>query len=323
MRRRTLLATIGGAIAGAGSARAQAGGPTIGLLATGSVDLLSKAFFDGLGDAGFAEGRNLNVMRRSAAGQVDRLPAFAQELVDANVAAIFTSGGPVPVRAAKRATTTIPIVFAYGGDPVIDGLVSSFGRPGGNVTGASFMGALFAAKRLQVLKQLLPQAKAIGLMINPKSSLAEGQLRDARDAVKVLDQSLHVVEAEGGEEIDAAFAEVERQKVDALLVGTDPAYGLVFRDRIVALAARYRIPTLYDSRDFVEKGGLISYGSILSDTWRQAGLYVGRILKGEKPQDLPVVQPTRFETVINLKTARALGLEVPPALLTLSDDTID
>jgi putative ABC transport system substrate-binding protein len=323
LRRRRFIAGIGGAIATTGIVRAQGNGPTIGLLMTGGVDSLTQAFFKGLGAMGFEEGRNLTVVKRSAAGEFDKLPALAQDLVTQKVDAIVAMGGPVPTRAAKAATTTIPIVFAYGGDPVGDGLVASFSRPGGNVTGASFMGASFTSKRLQVLKQLLPEAVDVALMLNPKATLAEGQIRDARNAAPVLGQKIHVMDASGAEEIDAAFAEMERQKMRALLMGVDPSYGLVFRDRIIGLAARYKLPTLYDSRDYVEKGGLISYGSVLTDTWRQAGLYVGRILRGEKPQDLPVVQPTRFETVINLKTARTLGLEIPARLLALADDTIE
>src|SRR5579883_1113955 len=323
LRRRRFIAGIGGAIGATRIARAQGNGPTIGLLMTGGVDSLTQAFFKGVRAMGFEEGRNLAVVKRSAAGEFDKLPALAQDLVTQKVDAIVAMGGPVPTRAAKAATTTIPIVFAYGGDPVGDGLVASFSRPGGNVTGASFMGASFTSKRLQVLKQLLPEAVDVALMLNPKATLAEGQIRDARNAAPVLGQKIHVMDASGAEEIDAAFAEMERQKTRALLMGVDPSYGLVFRDRIIGLAARYKLPTLYDSRDYVEKGGLISYGSLLTDTWRQAGLYVGRILKGEKPQDLPVVQPTRFETVVNLKTARMLGLDIPARLLALADDTIE
>ena len=323
IRRRTLVASIFGTIAGLGFARAQATRPVIGLLVTGFIDILTAAFFEGLSEAGFVEGRNLTVVRRSAEGQLNRLPALAQELVNEKVIVILASGGPLTVRASKQAATTIPIVFAYGGDPIADGLVTSIGRPDGNVTGASFMGALFTAKRLQILKQFLPHTQDVGLILNRKTTIADGQIRDAEAAVKLLGQTLHVFTADGGDEIDEAFAEMDRRKIGTLLVGTDPTYGLVFRDRIVALAARYRIPALYDSRDFVEKGGLISYGSILTDTWRQAGLYVGRILKGEKPQNLPVLQPTRFETVINLRTARALGLDVPAGMIALADDTIE
>ena len=323
MRRRTFIAGIGGAIGSGRAAFAQSTTPIIGLLSTGDVDSLTQAFFKGLSSMGFEEGRNLTVVRKSAAGQFDKLPAMARELAGQKVDVMVTIGGPVPTRAAKAATTTIPIVFAYGGDPIGDGLVASFNRPDGNVTGATFMGASFTSKRLQVLKQLLPQTVDVALMLNPKATLAEGQIRDALSAAPVLGQKIQVVKADGGGEIDAAFAEMARQKVPALLIGVDPSYGLVFRDRIVGLAAKYKIPALYDSRDYVEKGGLICYGSVLTDTWRQAGLYVGRILKGEKPQDLPVVQPTRFETVINLKTAKILGLEVPAGLLAVADDTIE
>lgn len=323
IRRRTFIAGIGGIVAGGKVTFAEGAAPTIGLLSTGGVDSLTRAFFKGLIAMGFEEGHNLTVVRRSAAGQFEKLPALAQDLVSRKVDVIVAIGGPVPTRAAKSATSTIPIVFAYGGDPVSDGLVASFNRPDGNVTGASFMGASFTSKRLQVLKQLLPRIVDVALMLNPKATLAEGQIRDARSAAPVLGQKVQVIDANGADEIDAAFAEMKRQKVEALLVGVDPSYGLVFRDRIVGLAARYKLPALYDSRDYVEKGGLISYGSVLTDTWRQAGLYVGRILKGEKPQDLPIVQPTRFETVINLKTARTLGLEVPAGLLAVADDTIE
>lgn len=323
IRRRTFIAGIGGIVAGGKVTFAEGTAPTIGMLSTGGVDSLTRAFFKGLTAMGFEEGHNLTVVRRSAAGQFQKLPALAQDLVSRKVDVIVAIGGPVPTRAAKSATSTIPIVFAYGGDPVSDGLVASFNRPDGNVTGASFMGASFTSKRLQVLKQLLPRIVDVALMLNPKATLAEGQIRDARSAAPVLGQKVQVIDANGADEIDAAFAEMNRQKVEALLVGVDPSYGLVFRDRIVGLAARYKLPALYDSRDYVEKGGLISYGSVLTDTWRQAGLYVGRILKGEKPQDLPIVQPTRFETVINLKTAKTLGLEVPAGLLAVADDTIE
>ena len=323
IRRRTLIAGIGGIVAGGKGTFAQGAARTIGMLSTGGVDSLTRAFFKGLTGMGFEEGHNLTVVRRSAAGQFDKLPALAQDLVSQKVDAIVAIGGPVPTRAAKSATSTIPIIFAYGGDPVSDGLVSSFNRPDGNVTGASFMGASLTAKRLQVLKQLLPQTGDVALLLNPKATLAEGQIRDARKAAPMLGQKVQIINASGADEIDAAFAEMNRQKVEALLVGVDPSYALVFRDRIVGLAAQYKIPALYDSRDYVEKGGLISYGSVLTDTWRQAGLYVGRILKGEKPQDLPIIQPSRFEMLINLKTAKALGLEVPAGLLAVADDTVE
>jgi len=322
MKRRAFVGLAGSAMAWPSGLHAQAN-RTIGLLGTGSIDFLTSAFFKGLSSTGFDEGRNIAVVRRSAEGKFDRLPGLAAELVGQGVSVIFASGGPLPTRAAKAATGSIPIVFAYGGDPVADGLVSSISRPDANVTGATFLGAPFTAKRLELLKQLMPAAADIAMLVNPKSTLAEIQLRDARAATKMLGQTLNIFNADGANEIDAAFAEMARRKEPVVLIGTDPAYGLVFRDQIVSLAARYKLPALYDSRDFIVAGGLVSYGSVLPDTWRQAGIYVGRVLKGEKPADLPVVQPTRFETVINLKTARMLDLQIPPNVLALADDTID
>jgi putative ABC transport system substrate-binding protein len=322
MKRRAFVGLVGSAVAWPAGLHAQAN-RTVGLLSTGSIDYLTSAFFKGLSSTGFEEGRNIAVFRRSAEGKFDRLPGLAAELVSQGVSVIFASGGPLPTRAAKAATGSIPIVFAYGGDPVADGLVSSISRPDANVTGATFLGATFTAKRLELLKQLMPAAADIAMLVNPKSTLAEIQLRDARVATQTLGQKLNIFSADGANEIDAAFAEMARRKEQVVLIGTDPAYGLVFRDRIVSLAAQYKLPALYDSRDFIVAGGLVSYGSVLPDTWRQAGIYVGRVLKGEKPADLPIVQPTRFETVINLKTARTLGLEVPPGVLALADDMLD
>ena len=323
MKRRAFVGLAGSALATPSGLRAQAN-RTVGLLSTGSsIDYLTTAFFKGLSSAGFEEGRNITIVRRSAQGKADRLPELAAELVGQDVSVIFASGGPGPTRAAKAATRSVPVVFAYGGDPVADGLVSSIGRPDGNVTGATFLGATFTAKRLELLKQLVPAAPDVAMLANLKSTLTEIQLRDARAATQALGQTLNVFDAEGGSEIDAAFAEMARRKVSALLIGTDPGYGLVFRDRIISLAAQYGLPAMYDSRDFVAAGGLASYGSVLTDTWRQAGIYVGRVLKGEKPADLPVIQPTRFETVINVKTARILGLQIPTGVLALADDTID
>ena len=217
---------VGGALAWSSSARAQGRTPTIGLLTTGTVDYMQAAFFKGLAAMGFVEGRTLNVIVRNAQGQADRLPAMAEELVQARVDVICSQGGPLPSRAAKAATSTIPIVFAYGGDPVADGLVASFSRPGGNVTGATFMGVAYTTKRLELLRQLVPQAKTLALMLNPKTTLAEIQIRDARAAASALGIELQVVTASTGEEIDAAFAVLRRQKVPALLVGVDPTYGL-------------------------------------------------------------------------------------------------
>ena len=321
--RRTFLAAAGGTLA-ASAAGAQTAAPArIGLLATGNVTYMTTALFKGLSASGFVEGRNLTVVARNASGEIDKLPAMARELVEQKVDVIVAQGGPLPTRAAKGASDTIPIVFAYGGDPVADGLVASFNRPGGNVTGATFMGVAYTSKRLEILKQLVPKARTVALMLNPKSTLAEVQVRDARAAVPSLGLELQVISATDKAQIDEAFAGLTARKAQALLVGVDPSYGLVFRDHIVAEAARAGIPAMYDGRDYPDAGGLISYGSSQSDTWRQAGLYVGRILKGDKPADLPVMQPIKFEMVINLRAARAMGLEIPPNLLATADDTIE
>ena len=244
MKRRAFVGLAGSALATPSGLRAQAN-RTVGLLSTGSsIDYLTTAFFKGLSSAGFEEGRNMTIVRRSAQGKADRLPELASELVGQDVSVIFASGGPGPTRAAKAATRSIPVVFAYGGDPVADGLVSSIGRPDGNVTGATFLGATFTAKRLELLKQLVPAAPDVAMLVNLKSTLTEIQLRDARAAAQALGQTLNVFDAEGGSEIDAAFAEMARRKVSALLIGTDPGYGLVFRDRIISLAAQYGLPAM-------------------------------------------------------------------------------
>jgi putative ABC transport system substrate-binding protein len=229
----------------------------------------------------------------------------------------------VPARVAKAATSTIPIVFAYGGDPVADGLVASLNRPGGNVTGATFIGTALTAKRLEFLRDIAPRVADVALLVNPKSTIAESQIKDALEATRVLGQRLHVVNASSESEIDDAFATMERLNADALLVSTDPLFGFLHAKQIVDLAARYKIPAVYPSRGDVDAGGLMSYGANLPDTWRQAGVYVGRILKGAKPSDLPVIQPAKFELIINLKTAKALGLEVPSKLFFLADEIIE
>jgi putative ABC transport system substrate-binding protein len=329
MRRRGFIGLAGSAVAWPAEARAQQApgvGPSIGLLSSQDIaDWAIGAIRKGLGEAGYVEGRNLTIVYRAAEGQADRLPAMAADLVNARVAAILATGGPLPTRAAKAATTTIPIVFAYGGDPVADGLVSSINRPEANVTGATFIGASLGAKRLELLRELVPRATDVALLVNPKNTLAKGQVEDATAAAKTLGLRLHVINASSAGEMDEAFATMDRLKVDLAVVGVDPTFGFILRDQIVALSTRYRIPTTGDSatRAQVEAGGLISYGPVLPETWRQAGGYVGRILKGDKPSDLPILQPTRFELVINLKTAKALGLDVPPRLLAIADDVIE
>ncbi len=280
----------------------------------------------GLDEKGYVEGRNLTIIYRAAEGQTAQLPAMAADLVDARVSVICAMGGPLPTRAAKAATTTIPIVFAYGGDPVADGLVTSISRPKANVTGATFIGASMTAKQLELLHELLPRATDVALLVNPKGTLAKGEVEDATVASKTLGLRLHVIDASSVREIDEAFATMDRLKVEMLAIGVDPMFGFTLRDQIAALASRYRIPTTGDAATLAqfEAGGLlISYGPVIPDTWRQAGGYVGRILKGDKPSDLAILQPTRFELAINLKTAKALGLTVPLSMIARADEVIE
>ena len=325
MRRRTflgLIIAVAAAWPSAGRAQ-QSAMQVIGLLAATNSNFDQLASIrKGLEDGGYIEGRNLAVIHRSADGRFDRLPALAAELVNSRVAVILATGSPVPAREAKTATSAIPIVFAYGGDPVGDNLVVSFNRPGGNVTGATFMSATLSAKRLELLREINPQMTDVALLVNPKGTLAEIQIKDAEAATRILKLRLHVVNAGSTSEIEAAFATISQLKANALLVSTDPILGSS-RDQIAALSVRYRIPAITSNREYTAAGGLMSYGANLSDTWRQAGVYVAPILKGEKPADLPIMQPTKFETVFNLKTAKALGLDIPSKLLFTADEVIE
>jgi putative ABC transport system substrate-binding protein len=327
MRRREVIIFVGGAALGwTVTARAQPAGPrpVIGLLTLANLpDWAMNAIRTGLDEAGFVEGRNLTIVVRSAEGQFDRLPALAADLVKSEVKVILATGSPVPARTAKAATTQIPIVFAYGGDPVADGLVDSLNKPGGNVTGATFIGSALLAKRMEVLREIVPKATDIALLVNPKGTLAERQVRDGTAAAHTLGQRLHVLNTSTESDIDTAFATMSQLKVGAFIVSTDPFFGFVGRDHLVMQARNYKIPGIYNGRDELGAGGLVSYGPKLSDTWRQAGLYVGRILQGEKPSELPVMQPTRFEMIINLKTARELELTIPPTLLALAEEVIE
>ncbi len=324
MRRREFVGLVGSAAVWPALAQAEPPIPAIGVLtATKMDDWVTRALTKGLGEAGYAEGRNLTIVRRSAEGRLDRLAALAADLVGSKVSVIVATGGPVPTRAAEAATRTIPIVFAYGGDPVADGLVASFNHPGGNVTGATFIGSAFSAKRLELLKQIAPGVADVALLVNPKGTLAGSQVRDATVAARTLGQRLHVIDGANESEIDEAFTTMSRLKVGGLLVGTDPTYAFLRRDQLVGLASRHRIPAIYDSRSYTDVGGLISYGTDVRDVIRQGGVYVGRILKGEKPADLPVEQPTKFELVINLATAKTLGLTVPPPMLARADEVIE
>jgi putative ABC transport system substrate-binding protein len=327
MRRREFIGLIGTAAWGwTVAARAQQAGPmpVIGLLTLANLpDWAMNAIRAGLDETGFVEGRNLTIMVRSAEGQFDRLPGLAADLVKSQVKAILATGSPVPARTAKAATARIPIVFAYGGDPIADGLVDSLNHPGGNVTGATFIGSALLAKRMELLREIVPNATDIALLVNPKGTLAERQIRDGTAAAQTLGQRLHVINTSTQSDIDAAFATMSQLKLGAFIVSTDPFFGFVGRDRLVMQAKSYRIPGIYNGRDELGAGGLVSYGPKLPDTWRQAGLYVGRILQGTAPSDLPVMQPTRFEMIINLRTAKELELTIPPALLGLADEVIE
>jgi putative ABC transport system substrate-binding protein len=329
MNRRKFIAIIGGGAAGFARPLATLAQntkmPVIGVLSsTGLLDVQLKAFHDGLAENGYVEGRNLAVVFHSAEGDFDRLPALAADLVTRQVAVIVAMGSPVPARVAKSATSTIPIVFAYGGDPIGDNLVSNFSRPEGNVTGATFIGAALSAKRIELLNEIVPGLTDIALLVNPKATLAESQIRDAQAATQKTGRRLQVFNASSASEVDAAFAQIGASNAKALLVGVDPTLGFVFREQIIALAARYRIPAMYGGIAAAKSGGgLISYGADGASTWRQAGVYVGRILKGDKPADLPVIQPTKFELVVNLKAARALGLTISESFLLRADEVIE
>jgi ABC-type uncharacterized transport system substrate-binding protein len=324
MRRREFITLLGGAAAWPIAVRAQQSGmPTIGLLrSTTLADAphYVTAFRQGLKEAGYIEGENLAIEYRWAEGRLDRLPALAADLVRQQVTLIV--GNTPSAVAAKAATTTIPIVFVTGGDPIIDGLVDSLNRPGGNATGVTFLSAAVVTKRLELLRQIVPKAAAIALLVNLSFPQAERERRELEAAALALRQELTVVEATSARDIEAAFAIFAQRGIGALFVGSG-GFLLSQRKLLIALAARNSIPASYVSRDFVEAGGLMSYGTSFTDAYRLAGIYAGRILKGEKPSDLPVQQSVKFELVINVKTARELGLDVPDRLLALADEVIE
>jgi putative ABC transport system substrate-binding protein len=298
--------------------------PVIGYLNSASLDANAPyvaAFRQGLSEIGYVEGQNLAIEHRWAHGRYDRLPTLAADLVGRKVDLITTSGGIPPARAAKNATSTIPIVFV-GGDPIADGLVTSLARPGGNLTGMVFMTAELLPKQLELLFELVPQAGVIALLANPNNPIPEPVMRDVQEAARSKRLQLHILKAGTESEIDAAFASLVQLHAGAFILGPDPFLNSR-RVQITALAARYAVPAIYDFRENAAVGGLISYGPSLTGTWRQVGIYAGRILKGAKPADLPVQQPTRFELVINLKTAAALGLTVPPSILARADEVIE
>jgi putative ABC transport system substrate-binding protein len=299
--------------------------PVIGWLSGGSPGFYAPyiaAFRRGLEETGYVEGQNVAIEYRWAEGRYDRLPALAAELVSRNVDVIPASGGDLASRAAKGATSTIPIVFTSAGDPVAIGLVDSLARPGGNLTGVSFLNVELNPKRLELLRELVPKASVIALLVNPNNPGNERIMRDVQEAARAKGKQLQILTASSESEIDAAFASLAQDHVGALFVGTDPFIDSR-RDQLVALAARHAVPAIYGFRESAAGGGLISYGVSLMAVYRQIGIYTGRILKGTKPADLPVVQPTTFELVINLKTAKTLGLTIPPSILARADEVIE
>jgi putative tryptophan/tyrosine transport system substrate-binding protein len=321
--RRKFIVALSGAAALPLAARAQPALPVIGFLNARAPDEAAcavGAFRQGLGESGYFEGKNVTVEYRWAEGRYDRLPALAAELVSRQVAVIAATGGDPSALAAKAATATIPIVFTIGGDPVQLGLVTSLSKPGG--TGVTFIFSELGAKRLELLRQLVPNATAIAMLVNPNFPPTTAEVSDVQAGARSLGLQINVLNASTEKQIDAAFATIVQQRTNALVIGIDP-FLLGHRDQLVQLAARHAVPTIYFSREFVDAGGLMSYGASLPNGYRQAGVYAGQILRGAKPAELPVLQPTRFVFFINLRTAKALGVKVPPQLLALADEVIE
>jgi putative ABC transport system substrate-binding protein len=327
MKRRDFITLLGGTAAWPLAARAQQPAlPVIGFVDISSADAsadLVRAFRKGLGETGHVEGQTVTVEYHHLDGQYDRVPALIAELVRRRVAVIATPASTPAAIAAKAATATIPIVFGVGDNPVKTGLVASLARPGGNATGVNFFQGELVAKRLGLLHELVPKAARVAVLLNPaNATLSEVVLREVQEAARVIGLQIQVLNASTSREIDAAFASLARERPDALFVAPD-GFFISHRVQLVTLAARDRIPASYSSRTVVAAGGLMSYSTDIADMFRQVGVYAGNILKGTKPADLPVVQSTRFEFVINLQTARALGIEVPPDMLTIADEVIE
>ena len=314
---------LGGAMTSAEAVCAQQRAmPVIGFLGVGSLGsqaALVAAFHEGLSEAGWVEGRNLTIEYRWAEGRLDRLPALAADLVERKVDVIAAMAGTPAAVAAKGATSTIPIVFS-GGDPVERGLVASLSRPGGNLTGVSSLD--LSPKRLEMISELVPKARLIALLVNPNNAIAEAVIEHAQEATRTKRVQLHVLKASTESEIEAAFTTLAQTRVDGLIQPSDALFNS-WLDQLVALASRHAVPTIYDWREYPAAGGLISYGPSLTGIFRQLGIYAGKILNGAKPADLPIQQPTTFELVVNLKTAQALGLTVPPSILARADEVIE
>ena len=324
MNRRDLLTTLGAAALPASTRAQQPALPLIGFLSGASAvpfAHLVAAFRQGLGDSGFVEGRNVAIEYRWAENRYERLPEMAKDLVRRQVAVLVASGGDRAALAAQAASASIPIVFSAGGDPVANGLVASLGRPGANLTGVSLLTTLLEAKRLSLLREALPAATRIGLLVNAGGTRVQSMVQESEQAAASLGLRLVVVKVQAESEFEPAFASLLQQRADALVV-INSAFFNSRREQLVALAARHKLPTIYEFREFALAGGLMSYGTHLGEMYRQIGVYTGRILKGDKPADMPILQPTKFELVINLKTAKALGLTIPQALLLRADEVI-
>ena len=326
MRRRDFITLVGGAAASPLSAKAQQGAlPVVGVLYPGSVqgdDQIAVPLRRGLGETGFIEGQNFRIEGRWAEGQFDRYPALAADLVRRQVALIVVPGATSAALAAKSASSTIPIVFLIGDDPIKVGLAASLNRPGGNTTGFTTVASELEGKRLDLLSRIVPGAETIGVLVNPEVPNAATQLINLQNAARTLGRQIRVLNAATEREIDAAFTTLAQERAGALTVAAS-LYFFTRLNQIVTLAAHYSIPTIYQRREFAQAGGLVSYGTDVADTYRQVGIYAGRILKGEKPADLPVQEITKIELVINLKAAKALGLTVPPVLLATADEVIE
>lgn len=325
MRRRQVLPLVVGAIVAPFAARAARAMPVVGFLHSASPSYYEPflpSIRDGLAETGYVEGRNLRIDYRWAAGQYERLTGLAAELVAAGVDVIFAAGGTDPARAAKAATASIPIVFTSAADPVQTGLVQSLNRPGGNVTGVSLVASALDAKKTALLHELAPRGAVVAALVNPSYPLAKVQAAEVEQAAARLGLASVVLAAGNEGDIDAAFAAAAERKAGALVVGSDPFFNSR-REQFVALAAKHALPVIYPQREYVAAGGLVSYGPDFTDGYRQAAIYVGRILNGAKPAELPVLQPTKFELALNLKTAAALGLDVPPTLLASATELVE